>query len=326
MATIKDVAAKANVSISTVSYVLNNKKNVRVETYNRVMGAVKDLGYQPNMLARGLRTKESKSIGVLIADISNMYFTDIVLGIEKKANSLGYSTIICNTENNPENEKKYLKTLINKNIDALVIVTSGSCFELLKDIKDTPIAFVDSTRSDEYNYVWLDNQEGGYIATKHLIDKGRRKIAIISGPASLYSSLDRTKGYKKALSENNIPYSENRFVETQFTYSGGYDATKELLRRGIEFDAVFANNDLIAMGCIRALYEKGIKVPSDVSVIGFDDIEVTEIFIPALSTIKQPRFKMGKRVAKIVIDRINNPDAPNAGEVFIPELVVRETS
>jgi len=326
MATIKDVATKSNVSISTVSYVLNGKRKISQDTRNRVLNAVKELDYQPNLAASGLRTKRSRTIGILLPDISNAFFADLVYGIETKANRYGYYTIICNTGNENFNEKRYLEALIARNIDGLIYITVGNTIRPMNSkTNNIPVVAVDRMIGGQCSFVSLNNEKGGYLATNHLIEKGRKKIAIFSGPLKINTCLDRLVGYKNALRDNGIPYNENYLVETSLSQTGGYQAAKELLERKVAFDSVFAANDLMAMGCIRALYEQGMVVPDDVSVVGYDDIMSAEIFIPALTTIRQPRFEMGERVVDILIEQIKNPAKPIESIVFDPVLIERET-
>lgn len=329
MSTIYDVAKEAGVAPSTVSYVLNNTKNVKKATRQKVLDAVKKLNYTPNHIARSLKTKTTSTIGIVIPDISNPFFSELTRGIEDIANQYDYTVIICNTDENQKKEKKYLNTLISKGIDGLIFVGTGKY--KIKKGKDLPTVLVDryvDIGFRNYGYVAFDNIEGSYIATSYLVQKGFKEITLLLGPIYLNTYMDRLKGYKKALLENKIDFNKTLIhvvSEQHISIEGGFNKVKELIKESKITDAIFATNDLMAIGAIKALQENNIRVPEDIKVIGFDDIYPSALITPSLTTISQPTYKMGQKAMKMLYGIISGSNLENKVITLKPKLAIRES-
>ncbi|MDD5602732.1 MAG: LacI family DNA-binding transcriptional regulator [Eubacteriales bacterium] len=323
--TLRDVAEMAQVSVSTVSYVLNGKKTVRPETLTKINAAIKELGYYPNQIAIGLKTKRTYTIGVILPDISNSFYADIIKGIEDTVHLSGYSVILCNTENDEAREMKYLNTLLGKDIDGLVFIGTGKTRDISGKFGSKPVVLVDRKFGNEFSSVSVNNILGGYLATKLLL-KDSRDIIFLSGPVSVNTISERKIGYRNALAEACVAFNENNVIECDFTYDGGYNAITGILKEGRKIQAVFASNDEIALGAMRAMIENGIKIPDDVKIAGYDDIRLAAMYNPALTTIRQPKYEMGKKAGELILDMIVNKDGETRQVVLEPVLVERETT
>ncbi len=326
MATIKDIALKAGVSISTVSYILNNTKNVRPETRQRVMAVIEEMNYYPSALAVSMKTKRTQTIGIIVPDISNMFFTEIIRGIEDYANQFGYSVILCNSDENQQKEKKYINTLFKKEIDGLIFVGTGKNPDILKKKKDMPIVIVDRKIGNEFSSVMVNNINGGFMATEYLIQKNKTSVYLLTGPLKLSTYFDRMTGYRQALNAYNVNYNESYVVECQVSHEGGYQGVEQILQRGQEVRSIFAANDLIALGAMKALVHKGYRIPEDVSVVGYDDIPTASIVIPALTTIEQPKYMMGEKAAENLIRQMSQTQIQPEHIELEARLIIRESS
>jgi LacI family transcriptional regulator len=308
MATIRDVAKLAGVSIATVSHVINETRYVSDELVSRVNKAMEELDYHPNLLASSLRGGESKTIGLIIPDISNQFFAEISRKIEDNGLEHGYSLIICNTDDNPEKEKRYIDILLSKQVDGFIFISAGDETDsLLKPIsKGIPIVVADRyIENPNVNTVIVDNFDGGYQATKHLIDLGHKRIGFITGSSAVSPSSDRFEGYKKALVDSNLSVDPSIVVHGDYRYQGGVDAMQELLGADPEITAVFSCNDMMALGAIRTAYNFGLKIPEDISIIGFDDIPLAKSSYPALTTMAQPTEEMASQIIKLFVDMVD---------------------
>jgi LacI family transcriptional regulator len=326
MTKLKDVSDITGLSISTISYVLNGKKKVKKETYEKIMKAVENTSYIPNQLARGLKTKVTFTIGVIIPDIANEFFPEIVKGIDDMANKYNYSIILCNTDNDVNREKKSVNTLLSKDIDGIIFIGTAKSHTILESKTNLPIIMVDRSLGGKYSSVVTDNYRGGYMAAEYLIGLGRKTIALLSGPAIIQNFFDRIKGYRDALRDNNIHYREDYAIDCEFTIKSGYDGTLALYKKQARVDAIFAANDLIALGAIRALKEIGKAIPDEVAVVGFDDIALASMSVPSLTTIKQAKYEMGQRSAELLINRIHDKTIAPEHIVLAPILVQRESA
>lgn len=330
MVTIKDIAALAGVSKTTVSKVLNNKdEKISNATRQKVLDIVKQKNYIPNKMAQSLVTKETKTIGVIIPDIRNPFFTDIVRGIEDKAFKEGYNIILCNTDESSKKELKAINTLIEKMVDGIIFApySKGELNLNDYDLLTKPIVLVDKKLNIKNlkGIVTLDNKEGTYLATNHLVGNNHKKILYLSGPLKNKISKDRLKGYKKALKKADIKYDESLVLKGEYSLEWGYEIIKKL--KYINFTAICAGNDLIAIGAIKALKERNIRVPKDVSVVGFDDIETSSIINPQLTTIKQNSYSMGYESANILIKNLEKKSFNNIEKItFKPELIIRDST
>lgn len=329
--TIKDIAKKANVSIATVSRVINHKKGIGKETRKRVWSIIEKMNYQPSVTARSMITNKTLTIGLIIPDIRNPFFPELVRGIEDHLHKNGYNVFLCNTDENPAREKKYFKVMQEKNVDGIIYTNSYS--ETRKGINDfilqnkIPIVFLDrGLKGKHLNGVFIDNIKGGYIATQHLIELSHEKIGCITGPVKLENSEDRKRGYISALKENGLEVNHDLIQPGHYQIEGGYKAAKKLLLNH-DITAIFALNDLMAFGVYQAAAELNKRIPRDLSVIGFDDITYNKLLYPKLTTINQPNYEMGNAAADLLLNKIEKGDGIEGKIIhYTPKLVVRDST
>lgn len=327
--TIRDVARRAGVGVGTVSRVLNSKGHVSNATREKVLRAVEELNYQPNNLARSLATGRSRLVALVIPDITNPFFPTVARGVEDAASTMGYTVVLCNTDGDPAQEMAYAKTLRELRVDGIIFVVSSpdsaAVWELLRG--HFPLALIDrQVEGASVDAVLVDNVSSAREATRHLIRLGHRRIAHISGPPQLTTSRDRLRGYLEALGEAGLEADETLIRAGDFRYHSGYARMKELLEAQDPPTAVFAANDLMAIGAIRALGESGRRVPDDVAVVGFDDILLASLVRPALTTVSQPAYQMGVTATELLIRRMDGlVSGPPQEVVLTPQLVIRES-
>lgn len=327
-ATIKDVATRANVSVATVSRVVNNLDGYSDETKEKVLEAIKELGYQRNAIARGLVTKTTKTIGVLIPIVSAYLYAEILNGIEEKANENGYGIFLCNTGVNGVRAVNYIKMLGERQVDAIIVVSltiNDEYYNLLNSLK-IPYILV-STLSYKYKipYIKVDDQQAAYTATQFLIEKGHTKIALISGDKEdKISGITRVNGYRNALQDYDINVNENIIKYGDFTYNSGIMCMEDLLQEKEDFTAVFATSDEMALGALSVMHRNKIEVPEKISIIGYDNTLIAQMSNPPLTTVAQPLYEMGvKAFAKI----LSVLETGNSGDNIIlsHKIVERET-
>jgi len=328
MPTIHEVAQKANVSITTVSHVINKSRFVSEEVQLRVLSSMEELGYRPNAIARSLRRGRTLTIGLILPDSANPFFAEIGRGIETKAFNNGFNAILCNSDGDPQKEALYIDVLLKKQIDGLVLVATGNHPETLETLKKShiPIVIVDrKIPLPNADIVLVDNRIGGYLATRHLISLGHVRIGCVSGPSNLTPSGDRVLGYKEALVEAGIPIDEGLILTGDFQLASGRSNTLELLNLSHPPSAIFLSNDLMAIGAIRAALENGREVPRDLAIVGFDDIELSSYITPMLTTVRQPTKNIGEEATELLIERINNSTSPTKSLLIPPELIIRDS-
>ena len=330
MVTINDVAKKAGVSITTVSHVINETRFVSKELIEKVNQAIVDVGYYPNQLARGLRSGVTATIGLMIPDNSNPFFADVAKIIETYGFENGYSVILCNSAGDQNKEAAYIDTLLSHQIDGIIFISVNSIFENLKKIKERNIPFVVVDRDiPDYDgdTVLVNNEVGGYLATKYLLDLGHTKIACFEGASNLTPSSDRAKGYLRAHREAGIPVDEKYFVTGDFTYQSGELAFDKICALEDRPTAIFACNDMMAIGALKRAKSLKIHIPEEISIIGFDDITFASAVSPALTTINQPVEEVSKLAISILIDKIQKRSEVQPGKKIIlePKLVIRES-
>lgn len=330
--TIKDIAKKANVSITTVSRVLNNKtEGIGDETRRNVLKIIDEMGYQPNRIARSLITNKTNTIGLIIPDIRNPFFPELVRGVEDVANSKQYNVFLCNTDGNNEKEEEALKLMIEKNVDGLVLAHSydkpNKSFRNLLTKHNIPVVLIDRGLNDErFSGVFIDNETAGYLATKHLIELNHRKIACITGPNHINNSHERLKGYLKAHFEENIPINKDFILTGDYQMEGGYKAGKKILESK-NVTAIFALNDLMAFGVYQAAMELDINIPDDLSVVGFDNIKYNQLLHPKLTTIEQSVYEMGETATRFLFENIQEDQQLGKKTIFLePKLIIREST
>ncbi|BDR65866.1 LacI family transcriptional regulator [Clostridium tetani] len=327
-ASIKDVAKEAGVSIATVSRVLNDIDVVNEDTKKKVLDAIKKLGYRPNIVARSLKTQRTSTIGIIVPDISNQFYPEIVRGAEDVANIYEYNIMLCNTDLDTEKEKEYLRVLKEKMTDGVLYMSNSlenETVELIKELR-IPTVLVETTdENKEFPSVSIDNKKAAYEAVKYLISKGNKKIAYIGPKDEKNNAVAlRYKGYKKCLEENNIEIKECLIYRSGLKAGDGYEAMEKILKEE-SIDSVFCANDEIAMGTINALRDKGINVPEDVDVIGFNNIYSASIFYPKLTTISQPMYDMGSVGMRMLIKTINKEPLEKEHYVLNYNLIERDS-
>jgi LacI family transcriptional regulator len=326
MSTISDVAKKSGVSTATVSHILNGTRYVSPEVQKRVLQVIDELGYQPNSLARSLRMKETHTLGLILPDSINLYFAEIQNGAERAAVDQGYTVILCNTEGDPEKEKRYVSVLRSKRVDGILFISAGPRSQL--EIDETyPMVLVDrDLPGNKVDLVTSDNYEGGYMATHHLVSLGHRRIACITGPDEIVSSGRRISGYRQAMKEAGLPFDPQLVEAGDFHPASGRAVTEKLLRLPDPPTAIFAFNDLMAVGAIQAAGEAGRSIPGDLALVGFDDIELASFLQPPLTTIRQPKQEMGRLAVELLLSRIHDRNQPVRRITLPVSLILRESS
>lgn len=326
--TIYDVARLAGVSTATVSRMLNGKGQFAPSTRAAVDDAVKQLRYRPNTIARSLRTKSTQTIAFLLPDIPDPFFVSLISGIHQHAVKRAYAILLCVTDGDPDREEQYLNLLHAKQVDgALVdglVLPQARIARFLED--GFPIVCVDrDVDSPSLPVVQVDNRLGGRLATEHLLSLGHTRIAHVSGAElhRLRHSQERLAGYHEAMASARVPVDPRLIAAGDYVEEGGYEATRTMLELGVSFSAVFAANDLSAIGAIRAIIESGRRVPEDISVVGFDDIHIAAFVRPPLTTIHQPAAEIAQRATEILVALIQGRRARGRRYLLEPKLVVR---
>ena len=288
-----------------------------------------ELGYRPNSLARSLRRGETRTLGLVLPDSANPYFAEMARAVENAAYAQGYSVIISNTDDDPAKEMHYVTVLTAKQVDGIIFIASGELGVSLSPLSKSgpPIVLVDRNLSEvELDSVMADNHRGGYLATRHLIESGCRRLACIAGPSTVTPSAQRVTGFKQALDEAGLDCPPAWIVRGDFHASSGYEAAQRLLAAPPHPDGIFACNDLMAIGALRAALERNCRVPQDVSVVGYDDIELASYAYPSLTTIAQPKVEMAAQAVHLLLQRINNADQPTQSQVLPTHLVQRQST
>ncbi|MCK4245488.1 MAG: LacI family DNA-binding transcriptional regulator [Candidatus Omnitrophica bacterium] len=335
MTSITDVAEKAKVSTATVSRVLNKKDNlipISKETKQKVLKAAEELDYHPNILARSLAQKKSQTIGLIVPNIANPFFSQITKGVEDVTSKEKYNVILCDTDEKEEREIEYLNILRGRWVDSLIF--SGAKEEktathILDTGKRIPIVGIDREVDGPFSYsVLLDNVKGGYEATKYLLKLGHRRIGLICGGRKLphiKNIIQREEGYQQALKEYGIKFIPSLLVEGNLEVEGGKEAAKKLLSLSPPPTAIFALNDLMAIGALNYLKEKRIRVPEEISLIGFDDIPMVSLTEPALTTMAQPTYEMGAAAAKMSLKVIAGKIPKRKRLILKATLIIRSS-
>lgn len=324
--TIRDVAQRAGVSVSTVSRVLTSNAPVQEETRRAVEDAILQLGYRPNGLARGLRNKETKTIGLIIPDVANPFFPEVARGVEDAACKRGYSVILCNSGNDRAKEAMYFGVLKERRIDGIIITGSGSLNEYaqLCEKEDFPVVFLDRSADDiDIDSVESDSYGGACQAVRHLLDLGHREIAFVSGSSRTSTASRRMRGYIDTLREHGIDPSPEFIVPGDFTLEAGVRAGRELLRRKHRPTAVFIANDIEAIGVMMAAEAMNLSIPDDLSVVGFDNTLLSTVSRPALTTVSQPKYEMGHQAVKLIVERIRRKQRGVRHLVLATNLEIR---
>lgn len=328
MPTILDVAKKAGVSRSTVSRVLTNSNRVDPETKQKVLAAMKELNYQPSQVARNLRKQETNLIAVLIPCISNPFFGSLVRGLEEVAVNKGYNIILCSTGEDPIRQIEYLRMLERKQVDGVILTALRNPLEEVKAfLQHGPIVLASEyAEDDSLPAVVIDNIRAAEHVTEHLILKGHKRIGFINGPEHIILCRDRQRGYVQTLEKYGIPVSHDSILCGDFTMEGGFGCAKQLLQLEEKPSAIFAANDEMAVGVIQAVQEQGLRVPQDVAVVGFDNVQISRVVQPNLTTIDQPIFQIGVQAMELLMSCLEGIVLKDKRIVLETNLCIREST
>jgi LacI family transcriptional regulator len=324
------VAECAGVSVATVSHVINQTRPVSDELRQRVLAVMDVLDYQPNALARSLRRRRTSTLGLIIPDTNNPYFAEVARGIEQAAFERDYTVILCHSDYCPERELQYVDVLRAERAAGAIWIPATECCDAAERLVEygMPLVVLDRrTPGVQCPSVVADNWRGGYVATQHLIQLGHRRIGCIARPVGLSHSQDRFLGYQAALRDVNLAVDEALITKGGFKLEDGHQATIHLLNLEPPPTAIFAYNDIMAIGALRAAYERGLHVPHDFSIVGFDDIPQAAFTCPALTTVSQPKLDMGRRGAELLLDLIDGGKSSVDGDAPLEiRLVLREST
>ncbi|MCM3113773.1 LacI family transcriptional regulator [Neobacillus sp. MER 74] len=329
MATMKDISKKANVSIATVSAVVNQSTYVSPELTERVNRAIEELNYRPNAIARSLKMKSTNTVGVILSDILNPYYPAIVKGMDDVAIKNNFSVILCNTSNDNNRFQSYLDLMVDKRVDGLILANISNQEELLEVEKRNLNFVLVNRRPLGYNtsYVGVNNQLAIELAVNHLVSLGYKRIAFIGGNSDLSTSKERLRGFIQGKTQNGLQATNDLIFEGEYTQESGYASVIKMLKQVKELpDAICAASDLIAFGIIKALRDKGIRVPEDIAVIGNDNNNFSKDFLVPLSTVNHPTYEMGKLGMELLLQRVNEGENHFPKQVILtPSLIIRES-
>ena len=330
MANIRDVAKQAGVAPITVSRCINNSGYCSQETRTRVEAAIAELGFVPNRLASGLRSKRTNTLALFLTDITNPFFTTIARGVEDIASEAGYTVIFCNTDESVSKEKMYLQMLLEKRVDGILLVPAVNGLDSTTLIRkqNIPIVILDRRLPELIaDSVRCDSEGGAYRLTRLLLSLGHREIAILNGPKAVSTSEDRLAGYRRALAEADIPINSKLETYGAFSQESGFEMTHKVLAKTQKLTALFAANNFIAFGALKALQELELRVPEDIAVVGFDDLPPNLVTFPFLTVASQPAYEMGRRAIEILLKKLDEGPTDHFQEVILPaEIVIRQSS
>ena len=330
MANIRDVAKRAGVAPVTVSRCINNSAYCSPATRARVEAAIADLGFVPNRLAGGLRSKRTNTLALILPDITNPFFTTIARGVEDIASGTGYTVIFCNTDESVSKEKMYVQMLLEKRVDGILLIPALNGLDStdLFRKQSIPIVVLDRRLPELMtDVVRCDSEGGAYELTQLLLSLGHREIAILDGPKDVSTSEDRLAGYRRALTEAGIPINSKREYHGAFNQESGFKMTHKVLAEAQKPTALFAANNFIAFGALKALHELELRVPEDIAVVGFDDLPSSLVTFPFLTVAAQPAYEMGRRAIEILLKKMDEGPSDQYREVVLSaEIVIRQSS
>ena len=329
--TIKDVAKKLNVSISSVSRAFNDKYDIKKETRELILKTAEEMGYFPNPIAKKLSQKKTYNIGVVVPEFVNEFYSEIIIAIQEVFISKGYQVLIMQSDENQDQELANVKTLIHNMMDGLIIapITKNENIDYYLKQRDNGYPIVFMNRVEESlpaSKVIFNNQKWSFFATEHLISQGYKRIYHLAGHKDLCVSNERIKGFKRALKKHKIPEENYKIIETGLLSNEGITAVEDLIYNHDLPDALYCENDLVAMGAIKKLKDNGYKVPDDIAVMGFTETKIAELVTPQLSSVKQPTFEMGKKAAELLLRQINDNLFDNETVIMNGVLNIRESS
>lgn len=329
--TIKDIAEQSGVSLATVSRVLNNSGYVKQETRDIIEKTIKELNYTPSAVARSLSKSETNTIGVVVPDINNPFFGEVIKGIATIADKESLNIILCDTDEDINKEYKSLEMLKQQRIQGILITPTsddnqfnGEYLSALESL-GIPVVLIDrDVKYSNFDGVFLDNINGAYEATEALIKEGHKKIALIAGPETSKPGRDRVRGYEKAMLMNKIPIDKNYIFHGDFKLDSGYNFTKRILKMNDKPTAIFVCNNMMNLGCIKALIEENIKIPDDMALIGFDEIEILNVLGMKISVVNRPTTEMGRVAMDMLLHRLKNKEDKQTKRItFSPKLILK---
>lgn len=330
MPTIRDVARRAEVAPITVSRVINNSGYVSPQTRNLVETAIAELQYVPNSLARSLRSKQTKTIALVLTDITNPFFTTMARGVEDVASKRGFNVIFCNTDESQAKQNEYLTILLQKQVDGVLLVPARSTAKAVKLIQQqgTKVVVLDrQVAYDQVDVVRCDSEGGAYDLTRYLLSLGHQRIAILTGPEGVSTAVERVAGYRRALTEADLAMNEALILYGEFTQADGYTMMQQILAVNPQPSAIFAANNFIALGALRLLREARIRVPEDMALVAFDDLPLALVLDPFLTVAAQPSYEMGRRATELLLARLSEEAPLEYQQVILPtEMIVRQSS
>ena len=328
--TMADVAREAGVSLMTVSRVVNEKGEVSPSTRQRVLEIVERLGYRPSAIARGLATRRTGSLGLVMPDVANPFFSDVARGAEHVAYADGYNIFLCNTDEDPQRELSVLQSLEEKQVDGVVLCSSRlDDSELEAVLVHHPAVVLVNRRLERdrvVGSVLSDDEAGGRMATQHLLQSGHRAVGFLAGPLASRSGRQRAKGYRAALATADLPHNPDWTRHCSPVVQGGRETALYLLTAYPELTALFCYNDLVAVGALQACADLGRQVPDDLAVVGFDDILLAALVTPSLTTCRVRRYELGAQAMRLLLDQIGGRPGECAEIVLQPELIVRASA
>jgi LacI family transcriptional regulator len=327
--TINQVAERAGVSTATVSRVLADTNEVSGELEKRVRKAVRELDYHPNRAARNLRRRITQIVGVVISDIQNPFFTSVVRGIEKVLEEEEYTLLLCNSDEDPRREQIQLSTLRAEGVAGIILAPTVLDSEHYRkgNTTQTALVMIDRhTTNGDFDSVTVDNQGGALSAVNHLISQGHQRIGLVSGPDGLSTAFERKQGYLQAIQAAGLPFQPEYIQSGDFRQQGGYRAMQKLIDLSLPPTAVVVSNNLMTLGAMQAIHERHLSIPREIAVVGFDDMSWATSLQPPLTVISQPTYDLGATAAKILLERIKNPDGPIRQIVLDTALVIRASS
>jgi LacI family transcriptional regulator len=309
--------------------VINNSGYASDETRKRVEAAIDELGYLPNTLARGLRSKRTNTLALVVTDITNPFFTLIARGVEDAASASRFTVIYCNTDESEDKEKKYINILMQKQVDGVLLVPACSNSKSVEFLhsNEIPIVLIDrSIPGFQTDLIRCDSEDGAYNLIKHLTTLGHKRIVTITGPRGVSTSDDRVSGYHRALSEAGIENLASVYYGA-FTQASGYELANQVLAQNPRPTAIFGANNFLSIGILKALRDANLSVPQDIAVVGFDDLPVSLIVDPILTVVAQPAYEMGQQATKLLLQRLSGNASESSQEIVLPtELIVRQSS
>lgn len=322
MATIKDVANQAGVSVATVSRVLNENGYVHEDTRRKVEEAIRQLNYSPNEVARSLYKKKSKLIGLLLPDITNPYFPQLARGVEDRLQENEYRLIFGNSDESQQKEMDYIQTFVQNNVVGVISSTNDPDADIYAGLK-IPVVFLDRTSNDSPS-VYADGREGGRLAAREMAKRGSKRVTVMQGPVSVRPAMDRFEGAVEVLKELGVPFDVLKTTSFSFTEAEGW--AKKLFRQYPDTDGVIASNDIVASAVLKEAFRLGKRVPEDIQIVGFDDIPLSRLLAPSLSTIHQPAYEMGREAAGLLMQLIEGSQVEHKIIQYSVQFIERQTT